>query len=93
MQRRPRVVVVGGGFGGLSLIHKLHLAPVDIILVDRRNYHLFQPLLYQVATAALSATEIAQPTRPILRNAGNVTVLLRSSMRRTARTRPSAGAS
>ena len=76
MQKRPRVVVVGGGFGGLSLIEKLHRAPFDITLVDRRNYHLFQPLLYQVATAALSATEIAEPIRSILRSAGNTTVLL-----------------
>jgi len=76
MQRRQRVVVVGGGFGGLSLIGKLRRAPVDIVLVDRRNYHLFQPLLYQVATAALAAPEIAQPIRAMLRNAGNVTVLL-----------------
>ena len=76
MQRRQRVVVVGSGFGGLSLILKLHRVPVDITLVDRRNYHLFQPLLYQVATAALSSTEIAHPTRSIFRNARNVTVLL-----------------
>jgi NADH:ubiquinone reductase (H+-translocating) len=76
MQRRQRVVVVGSGFGGLSLMLKLQSAPVDITLVDRRNYHLFQPLLYQVATAALSSTEIAHPTRSIFRNARNVTVLL-----------------
>ena len=76
MQKKPRVVVVGGGFGGLSLVQKLRRAAVDIILVDRRNHHLFQPLLYQVATAALSGSEIAQPTRSILRNAANVTVLL-----------------
>lgn len=76
MQTKPRVVVVGGGFGGLTLIRKLRRAPVDIILVDRRNHHLFQPLLYQVATAALAGTEIAQPTRSILRDAPNVTVLL-----------------
>lgn len=76
MQRRQRVVIVGSGFGGLSLILKLQRVPVDITLVDRRNYHLFQPLLYQVATAALSSTEIAYPTRSIFRNARNVTVLL-----------------
>lgn len=76
IQRRQRVVVVGCGFGGLSLILKLRHAPVDITLVDKRNYHLFQPLLYQVATAALSAAEVAHPARSIFRNARNVTVLL-----------------
>src|SRR5579875_3502547 len=76
MAQKPRVVVVGGGFGGLSLIQGLRRAPVDIVLVDRRNHHLFQPLLYQVATAALSPAEIAQPIRAILRGVPNVTVLL-----------------
>jgi NADH dehydrogenase len=76
MQRRQRVVVVGSGFGGLSLIRKLRRVPVDITLADKRNYHLFQPLLYQVSTAALSPSEIAYPARSIFRNARNVTVLL-----------------
>ena len=74
--QRQSVVVVGGGFAGLTLIQHLRGAPVDIVLVDRCNHHLFQPLLYQVATAALAPTEIAEPTRSILRNARNVTVRL-----------------
>src|SRR5580704_717299 len=74
--QRQSVVVVGGGFAGLNLIQHLSDAPVNIVLVDRCNHHLFQPLLYQVATAALAPTEIAEPTRSILRNARNVTVRL-----------------
>ena len=74
--QRQSVVVVGGGFAGLNLIQHLCDAPVNIVLVDRCNHHLFQPLLYQVATAALAPTEIAEPTRSILRNARNVTVRL-----------------
>jgi len=74
--RRPRVVVVGCGFGGLTLIRHLRHAPVDIVLIDRCNHHVFQPLLYQVATAALSPGEIAEPSRSILRRARNVTVML-----------------
>jgi NADH dehydrogenase len=74
--QRQSVVVVGGGFAGLNLIQHLRDAPVNIVLVDRCNHHLFQPLLYQVATAALAPTEIAEPTRSILRNARNVTVRL-----------------
>src|SRR5829696_3339516 len=70
------VVVVGGGFAGLTLIQHLRIAPVNIILIDRCNHHLFQPLLYQVATAALAPDEIAEPTRSILRSARNVTVRL-----------------
>jgi NADH:ubiquinone reductase (H+-translocating) len=67
---------VGGGFAGLTLIQHLRHAPVNIVLIDRCNHHVFQPLLYQVATAALSPDEIAEPTRSILRNARNVTVRL-----------------
>ena len=74
--QRQSVVVVGGGFAGLNLIQHLRDAPVNIVLVDRCNHHLFQPLLYQVATAALAPAEIAEPTRSILRNARNVTVRL-----------------
>jgi NADH:ubiquinone reductase (H+-translocating) len=70
------VVIVGGGFAGLTLIQHLRDAPVNIVLIDRCNHHLFQPLLYQVATAALAPDEIAEPTRSILRNARNVTVRL-----------------
>jgi NADH dehydrogenase len=73
---RPHIVIVGAGFGGLSAAHALAGAPADVTVVDRRNYHLFQPLLYQVATAGLSPAQIASPIRAILRRAGNVQVLL-----------------
>src|SRR5690348_10437044 len=73
---RPHIVIVGAGFGGLSAAHALAGAPADVTVVDRRNYHLFQPLLYQVATAGLSPAQIASPIRAILRRAGNVRVLL-----------------
>ena len=73
---RPRVVIVGGGFGGLYAARGLKGADVDVTVVDRRNHHLFQPLLYQVATAALAGPDIAAPIRKILRNQPNVRVLL-----------------
>ena len=73
---RHRVVVIGAGFAGLSAVRALASAPVDIVLVDRRNYHLFQPLLYQVATAGLSPADIASPIRGIVAGQRNVTVLL-----------------
>ncbi|MCA9237692.1 MAG: NAD(P)/FAD-dependent oxidoreductase [Planctomycetales bacterium] len=73
---RPRVVVVGGGFGGLHAARALRRAPVDVTLIDRQNYHLFQPLLYQVATGVLSPANIAAPLRSIVRRQKNVTVLL-----------------
>ncbi len=73
---RPHLVVVGGGFGGLWATRALASAPVRITLVDRGNHHLFQPLLYQVATAGLSAPDIAAPLRHILRGQANVTVLM-----------------
>jgi NADH dehydrogenase len=72
----PVVVVIGGGFGGLSAVKALDGAPVKVILIDRSNHHLFQPLLYQVATAGLSPADIAQPIRAILRDQENVTVVL-----------------
>ncbi len=72
----PHVVIVGGGFGGLSAAKALRDAPVRITLLDRRNHHLFQPLLYQVATAALNPSDIAVPIRSILRSQKNATVLL-----------------
>jgi len=71
----PRVVVVGGGFGGLFLTRALAGAPVRVVLIDRRNYHLFRPMLYQVATGLLSADEIAGPLRSILSRQRNVEVL------------------
>lgn len=71
----PRVVVVGGGFGGLSATHALAKAPVSVSLIDKRNYHLFRPMLYQVATGLLSADEIAGPLRSILNRQRNVDVL------------------
>jgi NADH dehydrogenase len=73
---RPRIVIVGAGFGGLETARKLAQSPVDVTVIDRHNYHLFQPLLYQVATAALSPADIAAPIRVILRHQQNATVLL-----------------
>src|SRR5258706_9316600 len=74
--KRPKVVIVGGGFGGLAAARKLAGKPVDVTLVDRKNHHTFQPLLYQVATSVLSAGEIASPLRHILQRAPNVEVIL-----------------
>ena len=72
----PHVVIIGGGFGGLSAARALHRAPVRITLIDRTNHHLFQPLLYQVAMAGLSPADIAAPIRSVLHKQKNVTVLL-----------------
>ena len=74
--RRHRVVVIGAGFGGLSAVRALRAAPVDVTVIDRRNYHLFQPLLYQVATAGLSPADIAAPIRSILARQRNARVLM-----------------
>jgi NADH:quinone reductase (non-electrogenic) len=74
MTEATRVVVIGGGFAGLWAVRQLKRAPVEITLIDRRNHHLFQPLLYQVATAGLAAPSIAAPLRHILRDQRNVTV-------------------
>ncbi len=71
-----RVVIAGGGFGGLYAVKALRRAPIDVTLVDRRNFHLFQPLLYQVATGSLSPGEIAAPLRSLLRRQKNARVLL-----------------
>src|SRR5271167_4787666 len=75
---RHHVVVVGAGFGGLDAVHRLAGARVRITMVDRRNHHLFQPLLYQVATASLAPSEIAWPIRQLLRRRREVTTLLAS---------------
>ncbi|MDW9417155.1 NAD(P)/FAD-dependent oxidoreductase [Sinorhizobium meliloti] len=76
MQERHHVVVVGGGFGGLQLVNDLKGAPVKVTLIDRRNHHLFQPLLYQVATTVLATSEIAWPIRRLYRDRQEVTTLL-----------------
>lgn len=74
--QRKRVVIVGAGFGGLEAAKTLARAPLDVTVVDRRNYHLFQPLLYQVATAGLSPADIAWPIRAILREQRNTVMLM-----------------
>ena len=79
--RLPHIVIVGGGFGGLYTARGLKKVPVRITLVDRHNYHLFQPLLYQVATAGLNPSDIAAPIRSILRRQSNVTVMLGEAAR------------
>ena len=73
---RPRVVIVGAGFGGLAAARALRRTAVDVTLIDRHNYHLFQPLLYQVASGLLDPSEIAHPIRTVVRHARNVDVLL-----------------
>src|SRR6202050_342928 len=70
------VVIIGGGFGGIAAAQALKHAPVRLTMIDRRNHHLFQPLLYQVATAALNPSDIATPIRRVLRKQKNVEVLL-----------------
>src|SRR5215467_4565265 len=72
----PRVVILGGGFGGLAAVRALRKAPVRVTLIDKRNYHLFRPMLYQVATGQLSADEISGPLRSILSHQENTDVLL-----------------
>src|SRR5271170_5545941 len=75
-ERSPHVVIVGSGFGGMAAARELRHAPVRITIVDHSNHHLFQPLLYQVATAALSPADIAAPIRRIFRHQSNVAVML-----------------
>jgi NADH dehydrogenase len=75
-QKLPRVLILGAGFAGLTCAQRLKKAPVEVLIADRRNYHLFQPLLYQVATAALSPAEIASPVRKVLRKQRNAMVML-----------------
>jgi len=81
MADRHRVVILGGGFGGLSAALRLKRAPVDVTLIDRCNYHLFQPLLYQVATGSLSPANISSPLRTILKRQANTRVLLGEAIR------------
>jgi NADH:ubiquinone reductase (H+-translocating) len=93
---RHRVVVIGGGFGGLQAVARLARAPVDVTLIDRRNFHLFQPLTYQVATGALSPEEVCYPLRAIFKRRRNVRVLMGEVTevdleRRTLRGEPPAG--
>src|SRR5437762_6403489 len=76
MAPKHKVVILGGGFGGLAAAQKLKRASVEVTLIDRRNFHLFQPLLYQVATGSLSPGEIAAPLRSVLRRQRNASVLL-----------------
>jgi len=76
LRRRARVVILGAGFAGLSVARELAGRPVDVVIIDRQNHHVFQPLLYQVATAELSPGDIAWPVRTILRNAKNIRVVM-----------------
>src|SRR5919108_3923671 len=76
MSDKQKVLILGGGFGGLYAAQALKHAPVDVTLLDRRNFHLFQPLLYQVATGSLSPGEIAAPLRSVLSKQKNTRVLL-----------------
>src|SRR5277367_2741215 len=80
MSERRKVVIIGGGFGGLSAAQHLNSNLVDVTLIDRRNYHLFQPLLYQVATGSLSAGQIASPLRGVLHRQKNTRVWLGSGV-------------
>jgi NADH:ubiquinone reductase (H+-translocating) len=79
--KRPQVVIIGGGFGGINAARALRRADVDVTVIDRRNHHLFQPLLYQVATAALNPSDIAYPIRSVLRRQRNARVLLADAAR------------
>jgi NADH dehydrogenase len=72
----PLVVIVGGGFGGLAAAKKLKRAPVDVLVIDRSNHHVFQPLLYQVATSVLAPGQIASPIRSLLSEQANTSVIL-----------------
>src|SRR5262245_54793100 len=78
--KTPHVVIIGGGFGGLQAARKLAKAPVRVTLIDRRNHHVFQPLLYQVATAALNPSDIAYPIRAVVKNQANALVLLAEAL-------------
>src|SRR6476620_2747201 len=73
---RKRVVIIGGGFAGIAATRALKRCDADVVLIDRRNHHIFQPLLYQVATAVLAPSEIAAPLRQLAKNQKNVSVML-----------------
>src|SRR5437870_12975956 len=75
-RQKPRIVIVGGGFAGLAAAHALRHCDAEVVLIDRRNHHIFQPLLYQVATAVLSPSEIAAPIRQLARKQKNLSVML-----------------
>jgi len=72
MSKHPHVVIVGAGFGGLGVAEQLSHVPVDVTLIDRHNYHTFQPLLYQVATSLLNAEDVGAPVRSMFRHQENV---------------------
>src|SRR5246500_4591710 len=74
--KAPRVVIVGGGFGGLAAAKALRKAPVEVVLIDRTNHHVFQPLLYQVATSVLAPSQMSSPIRELLRRHKNPTVIM-----------------
>src|SRR5258708_21299018 len=80
MTQKHRVVILGGGFAGLNAAQKLARVPVEVTLIDRRNFHLFQPLLYQVATGSLSPGEICAPLRGVLSKQKNALVLMGEAM-------------
>ena len=73
---KPRIVIVGGGFGGVSAARALRRSDAEVVLIDRRNHHIFQPLLYQVATAVLSPSDVAAPIRQLARKQKNLSVML-----------------
>src|SRR5229473_7675084 len=75
-RERKRVVIVGGGFAGLAAAHALRHCDAEVVLIDRRNHHIFQPLLYQVATAVLAPSDIAAPIRQLAEKQKNVSVML-----------------
>src|SRR5258708_13190308 len=85
MGEKHRVVILGGGFGGLAAAQKLKRAPVEVTLIDRRNFHLFQPLLYQEATGSLSPGEMAAPLRGVLSRQKNTCVLMAEAVDVTPR--------
>src|SRR3954451_16494568 len=76
IRTKPSVVVIGAGFGGLEAVQALRNADANVMLIDRKNHHCFQPLLYQVATAALSPADVAWPIRSILSDQANATVIM-----------------